>query len=120
MDTSNSTNERVFRDATLYIRTSAPLRMLFTCPNATPVKYLQIYVVFMNTTTTPEVCWPLISFGLRMAQDVGAHRKKPGNIKPTLESELWKRSFWMLYIMDIFVSAFLGRPRSIANEEQVF
>ncbi|KAE9397123.1 hypothetical protein BT96DRAFT_86269 [Gymnopus androsaceus JB14] len=101
-----------------WIRQIQPIKTSFLVP---PCIYeLQLYCVymfFMNSTTTPEVCWPLISFGLRLAQDVGAHRKKPANPRPTLESELGKRAFWFLYISDIYVSALLGRARSIANED---
>lgn len=73
----------------------------------------------MQSSSTPEICWILVSIGVRFAQDVGAHRKKQHDAKPTVESELWKRAFWMLYVMDIFTSAFLGRPRSIGIEECV-
>ncbi|KAE9397124.1 hypothetical protein BT96DRAFT_884198 [Gymnopus androsaceus JB14] len=101
-----------------WIRQIQPIKTSFLVPPCIyELQLYCIYVLFMNSTTTPEMCWPLISFGLRLAQDVGAHRKKPGNLKPTLESELWKRAFWMLYVIDIYVSAFLGRPRSIANED---
>jgi len=34
-----------------------------------------------------------ISLGLRLAQDVGAHRKKPAE-NATIEDELWKRAYW--------------------------
>ncbi|KAJ3794574.1 fungal-specific transcription factor domain-containing protein [Lentinula aff. detonsa] len=101
-----------------WIRQIQPVRRTFTAPPSIyEIQLYQIYVFFMQATSTPEICWILVSIGVRFAQDVGAHRKKQGNVKPTLESEMWKRAFWMLYVMDIFTSAFLGRPRSIGMED---
>ena len=36
----------------------------------------------------------MIGVGIRLAQDVGAHRKKVYNPTRTVEEELWKRAFW--------------------------
>ncbi|KIK51276.1 hypothetical protein GYMLUDRAFT_78264 [Collybiopsis luxurians FD-317 M1] len=87
-------------------------------PSIYEIQLYGVYVLFMQATTTPEACWIIVSIGVRFAQDVGAHRRKQSDSeKPTIENELWKRVFWMLYTMDIFTSAFLGRPRSIAVED---
>lgn len=36
----------------------------------------------------------MIGIGIRYAQEVGAHRRKVYNRKPTVDDELWKRAFW--------------------------
>lgn len=36
----------------------------------------------------------MVSNGIRLALDVGAHRRKVYDAKPTIQSELWKRAFW--------------------------
>ncbi|KAK0440955.1 fungal-specific transcription factor domain-containing protein, partial [Desarmillaria tabescens] len=81
---------------------------------------LQLYplmVLFLYSTTSPEACFLLIGVGVRLAQDVGAHRMR---IKPleewTIEDEQWKRIFWALVVTDVFVSAFVGRPRATTSE----
>ncbi|KAG7444501.1 uncharacterized protein BT62DRAFT_900033 [Guyanagaster necrorhizus] len=81
---------------------------------------LQLYplmVLFLYGTTTPEASFVLIGAGVRLAQDVGAHRKR---VKPleewTIEDELWKRIFWALVITDVFVSSFVGKPRATTSE----
>ncbi|KAK0205018.1 hypothetical protein DFS33DRAFT_1382918 [Desarmillaria ectypa] len=51
---------------------------------------LQIYslmVLYANTSTTPELSWVLPSLGIRMAQSVAAHRRKPDKSKWTVEDE---------------------------------
>ncbi|THU97167.1 hypothetical protein K435DRAFT_663126 [Dendrothele bispora CBS 962.96] len=78
-----------------------------------------ISVLFLQGSSTPEACWLLVSHGIRLAQDQGAHRIKsnPNNPKPKLSDELWKRTFWMLYVIDTIVSAFSGRPRATTNDD---
>ncbi len=49
---------------------------------------------YVNTTNSPQATLPILSLGIRMAQDVGAHRKKMYSATPTAEQELWKRAFW--------------------------
>ncbi|KAF5349865.1 hypothetical protein D9758_014004 [Tetrapyrgos nigripes] len=67
-------------------------------------------------TSTPESVWVQVAVGIRLAQEVGAHRRRQGQ-KPTIEGELWKRVFWMLYSCDIYVSASLGRPRATSSDD---
>ncbi|KAF7358847.1 Zn(2)-C6 fungal-type domain-containing protein [Mycena sanguinolenta] len=52
--------------------------------------------------------WTLVGIGIRMAQEMGVHRRQLG--KHTLEAELWRRAFWVLVAYDRAVSTGLGRP----------
>ena len=84
----------------------------------------------------------MTGIGIRMAQDIGAHRRKVYSAGPSVESELWKRAFWsvincnldltssvpnlcyyyfyrVLVAMDRAGSAALGRPCAIQDEELV-
>ncbi|KAE9400224.1 hypothetical protein BT96DRAFT_919621 [Gymnopus androsaceus JB14] len=98
-----------------YIRQIRPLdRSFFEPPSIYDVQMYAIYISFMGTTTTPEVSWILIGVAVRLLQDVGAHRKQR-NSQPTVETESWKRAFWVMYTMDILTSTFLGRPRSMSQ-----
>ncbi|OCH86476.1 hypothetical protein OBBRIDRAFT_737959 [Obba rivulosa] len=81
---------------------------------------LQIYVlmaIFLHGTSAPQACWTIIGVGIRLAQDVGAHRRKVYNPVPTAEEELWKRAFWVLVTMDRSISSALGRPCAIQDED---
>ncbi|KZT67994.1 hypothetical protein DAEQUDRAFT_728533 [Daedalea quercina L-15889] len=81
---------------------------------------LQVYcltAIFLQGSSAPQASWTLIGVGIRMAQDVGAHRKKVYNVKPTVEEELWKRAFWVLVSMDRSISSVLGRPCAIQDED---
>ncbi|KAI0701458.1 fungal-specific transcription factor domain-containing protein [Cerioporus squamosus] len=81
---------------------------------------LQICVLMANFllgSTAPQANWTLIGSGIRMAVDVGAHRKKMYNTKPTIEDELWRRAFWILVVFEWSTSYGLGRPASIHDED---
>ena len=54
----------------------------------------QLMTNFLQGTSAPQASWSLIGTGLRMAIDVGAHRKEMYSEKPKIEEELWRRAFW--------------------------
>ncbi|KAF9256386.1 hypothetical protein L218DRAFT_966392 [Marasmius fiardii PR-910] len=75
------------------------------------VYQLQTYILviqFTNVTTTPEHAWLLTSFGIRLCQDIGIHRRGRGN---TVE---WRRAFWFLFMSDVVVSQIVGRPQAMS------
>ena len=43
----------------------------------------------------------MVGFGIRLAQDVGVHRRKVQH-GPTAEDEQWKRGFWYVILYPIF------------------
>ena len=49
---------------------------------------------YLACTNVPQGSWSIIGLGIRMAQDIGIHRKKMYSAKPTVNDELWKRVFW--------------------------
>ncbi|RPD52801.1 hypothetical protein L227DRAFT_646228 [Lentinus tigrinus ALCF2SS1-6] len=61
--------------------------------------------------------WTVVGLGLRMAQDMGAHRKKMYKTVPTVKDELMKRAFWALTILDRIYSFGTGRPCAIHDED---
>ena len=92
---------------------------------------------FLQGSSAPQSCWTMVGFGIRLAQDVGVHRRKVHQHVPTAEDEQWKRGFWyvillshlfptlnkirrVLVCMDRLISAALGRPCAIHDDEYVF
>ncbi|KAE9405038.1 hypothetical protein BT96DRAFT_1015953 [Gymnopus androsaceus JB14] len=79
---------------------------------------IQLYSLastFLFPTPLSDITWFLSGLGIRAAQEVGAHRR--GNIlkKPTqtrLEQEIWRRAFWSIITMDLYMCIATGRPRS--------
>ncbi|KAG6808555.1 hypothetical protein H0H92_003753 [Tricholoma furcatifolium] len=80
---------------------------------------LQFYVLlaqFMQATSVPQACWTVTGIGLRLAQDVGAHRRKRRKIH-TVEDELWSRAVYVLVCVDRLFCSSLGRPCAMQDED---
>ncbi|KAJ7718356.1 fungal-specific transcription factor domain-containing protein [Mycena maculata] len=81
------------------------------------LQYYCLSVQFLEGSSAPHGCWALLGVGIRLAQDVGAHRRKMQHETPSVERELWKRAFWILVYMDRTTSANLGRTCAINYDD---
>ncbi|KAJ7872850.1 fungal-specific transcription factor domain-containing protein [Mycena olivaceomarginata] len=81
------------------------------------LQYYCLAVQFLSGSAGPQGCWTLVGVGLRLAQDIGAHRRKARIEVPTVESELYKRAFWVLVCQDRTLSAGVGRPCALQYED---
>ncbi|KAJ7765439.1 fungal-specific transcription factor domain-containing protein [Mycena maculata] len=81
------------------------------------LQFSALSVLFLHGTSAPQAGWTLVSIGIRMAQDVGAHRRKDHQHRWTAEDEAWKRAFWVLVFLDRVLSAHFGRPCAIQDED---
>ncbi|KAJ7136916.1 fungal-specific transcription factor domain-containing protein, partial [Mycena epipterygia] len=71
---------------------------------------------FMNGASS-RGAWSLVGLGMRLAQDIGAHRFKLRSSANNLEQELEKRASWVLWLFDIQMSAALGRSNALRIHE---
>ncbi|KAJ7496041.1 fungal-specific transcription factor domain-containing protein, partial [Mycena galericulata] len=88
-----------------------------TTPSLYDVQICCLAVIFLQSTGCPELCWVLTSIGIRLAQDVGAHRRRRYNGDKPAEDQLWTRAFWVLVCIDILLSASFGRPRATTADD---
>ncbi|KAJ8522471.1 hypothetical protein ONZ45_g984 [Pleurotus djamor] len=86
-------------------------------PSLYELQFYTLAVLYYQGSSNPQGCWVMVGLGVRYAQEVGAHRRKVRSEKPTVHDELWKRAFWLLVIMDRMVSAFVGRPCALHEED---
>ncbi|KAF5342023.1 hypothetical protein D9611_002054 [Ephemerocybe angulata] len=86
---------------------------------------LQTYCLaaeFLRGSSVPQGSWNLVGIGIRLAQEVGAHRRKrkeaaSGDPERMRQDELWKRACWVLFTQDRFLSAATGRPCALQEED---
>nr|QDK64611.1 cellulolytic transcriptional activator 2 [Ganoderma lucidum] len=90
---------------------------IFERPKVEDVQACALIASFLALSTRPQGSWTVMGLGLRMAQDVGAHRKKVYHAKPSLEDELWRRAVWTLIYLDRAASFGLGRPSGLHDED---
>ncbi|KIK69896.1 hypothetical protein GYMLUDRAFT_34290 [Collybiopsis luxurians FD-317 M1] len=86
-------------------------------PTLFNLQAIALYTLYTQNGPSQEEGWCLISSGLRLAQAIGAHRKKIYASKLTITDEQWKRAFWCLYLLDRQFAFLLGRPCSIHDED---
>ncbi|KAK7208207.1 fungal-specific transcription factor domain-containing protein [Myxozyma melibiosi] len=80
------------------------------------IQAVGLMVVFLQTTARLSTCYSYIGVALRAALRLGLHRKVSYRFNP-IEAEVRKRLFWAIYKMDIHISAMLGLPRCISEDE---
>ncbi|ORY82329.1 fungal-specific transcription factor domain-domain-containing protein [Leucosporidium creatinivorum] len=75
-------------------------------------------VLWLMGSASPISAWAAVGFALRRVVDVGAHRENRArwNSSP-LEDQLRKRAFHMLFGIDRVISASLGRPLAMQEED---
>ncbi|KAF8315626.1 hypothetical protein DL93DRAFT_2057071 [Clavulina sp. PMI_390] len=71
---------------------------------------------FLQTTCAHHSSWTIIETGIRVAQDMGIHRKKPGKGPISLQEEQQKRAFWFAILTFTYFSA-IGRPLACQDED---
>ena len=65
-------------------------------------------------------CWTLFGTTARLALAIGIHRRRPFVVlanSERIDRECRKRVFWVLYSLDIHLSAALGRPRIFHDDD---
>ncbi|KAJ6544038.1 fungal-specific transcription factor domain-containing protein [Mycena capillaripes] len=91
-------------------------RDLIYAPDLYELQTVALSVLYIQALSPKEVCPNEIGFGLRRAQDVGAHRRSNQN-HPTAENEQWKRVFWVLLCLDRIFGTFAGRPLAMHDQD---
>ncbi|RXW16423.1 hypothetical protein EST38_g9429 [Candolleomyces aberdarensis] len=76
----------------------------------------------LQGTSSPQAAWLLVGIGIRLAQEVGAHRKRSSQgvsmDKDLLKAEeLWKRACWVLITMDRLLTSATGRRSALDDED---
>ncbi|KAF7364586.1 Zn(2)-C6 fungal-type domain-containing protein [Mycena venus] len=81
-------------------------------------------ILYLQGTCSPCACWTLTAIGIRDLQDLGLHmrKRKRGEHHSTsfttaVEEELYTRIFWMFVCSDALMSAFIGKPRIMRDDD---
>ncbi|KZV61985.1 hypothetical protein PENSPDRAFT_759060 [Peniophora sp. CONT] len=97
-------------------------RILDDTTLASPASHLHVFqatclgAMYMSSVSLTHT-WMYVGAGLRLAVDIGAHKRHTYGAKPTLEDELYKRAFWILVCLDRTLSTIMGRPCCIQEED---
>ncbi|KAG6849570.1 hypothetical protein H0H93_007351 [Arthromyces matolae] len=78
---------------------------------------LGLFAAYLRDSAHRPLTWILVGSALRKAQDIGIHKKRVYGREPTVDSELWKRAFYCLLVLDRFESAAIGRCALVGEED---
>lgn len=68
----------------------------------TLLRGVQLAAVYLYGSPTPHAASVLTAYGLRLAMDLGAHKRRVYKQFPNTEDELLKRAFWYIYLSALF------------------
>ncbi|TIC48424.1 hypothetical protein E3Q04_04465 [Wallemia mellicola] len=103
---------------------------ILTAATLEDLQSIILMIIYLQGGPFSPACWALNSMGLVLAQvssnslhvlfltarnqDIGFHRKRVWG--DPIQNELRKRAFWSFYMMDKHLSAMLGRPCTLNDE----
>ncbi|KAI0090935.1 fungal-specific transcription factor domain-containing protein [Irpex rosettiformis] len=73
--------------------------------------------LYLHQSVLSQAAWGIIGHGLRIAQEMGAHRQKRYAKNLTVEGELMKRAFWVLMALDGALCSSFGRTCVLQDED---
>ncbi|KAK9454351.1 fungal-specific transcription factor domain-containing protein, partial [Dipodascopsis uninucleata] len=80
------------------------------------VETILLMVLYLQSTARLSTCYSYIGLAERAALRLGMHRKVSYNFNP-IEQETRKRVFWTIWKLDIHISAMLGLPRCLSEDD---
>ncbi|KAF9052201.1 hypothetical protein BDZ89DRAFT_939656 [Hymenopellis radicata] len=76
-----------------------------------------LMVLYMYGLSVADQCWLFVGMGIRLAQDMGVHRKRRTNEPWTPHDESLRRAWWVLITIDVYASAMFGCVRATNSDE---
>ena len=87
------------------------------CRDMTALQTIIFMVLFLQSTAKLGTCYCHVGIALRAAVRMGLHRNVTANFVDPIERESRKRIFWTIRNLDIYVSAMLGFPQMISDDD---
>lgn len=89
---------------------------LTDCRDMMSLQAIIFMILFLQSTANLSICHSYIGVALRSALRMGFHRSLSGNFNP-IERETRKRVFWIIQKLDTYVSAILGFPIMLSDDD---
>ncbi|KAJ7650988.1 fungal-specific transcription factor domain-containing protein [Roridomyces roridus] len=84
-------------------------------PSVYDVQFFCLMTIFSLSGSTPHIIWVYLGLCVRVIQYHGPSLRRRDGHK--FEDELWNRAFWSVFVLDVILSSYLGRPPAIQLEE---
>lgn len=86
------------------------------CRDLTSLQTILFMILFLQSSAKLSTCYSHIGIALTSSIRMGLHRSVPVNFNP-VERETRKRIFWVIRKMDTYVSALLGLPQLLSDDD---
>jgi hypothetical protein len=86
------------------------------CRDLTSLQAIVFMIMFLQSSSNLSTCYSYIGIALRSSLRMGLHRNVAANFNP-IERETRRRVFWIVRKMDTYVSALLGFPRMLSDDD---
>ncbi|KAJ7239773.1 fungal-specific transcription factor domain-containing protein, partial [Mycena haematopus] len=102
-----------------WFRQVEPLKVAISppSPGIYKLQLLCLSAIFLAGTVNGRLSWTISGIALRVAQEMGAHRRSRYSMGSKAEGELLKRAFWILLGMDVIVNSLTGSPMITTSED---
>ncbi|KAF2261713.1 hypothetical protein CC78DRAFT_342469 [Lojkania enalia] len=102
-----------------YFRASRQLFDIADCRDLTSLQAILFMIQFLQSSAKLSTCYAYIGVALRSALRMGLHRsfKAVNTSFNPIEAETRKRVFWVVRKMDTYVSAMLGLPTFLSDDD---
>lgn len=81
------------------------------------IEAMLLLVVYNLRSTSNSSVWYMIGLAMRTCLDFGLHRESSYRKLQPHETELRRRLFWSVYLIERYTAWSMGRPFSVAEEE---
>jgi hypothetical protein len=99
-----------------YFRAARNMMEITDCRDITSLQAVLFMILFLQSSANLSTCYSYIGIALRSALRMGLHRSLSGNFNP-IERETRRRVFWVIRKMDTYVSALLGFPQMLSEDD---
>lgn len=93
------------------------LFLMIATPSLHTVQALFLLALYLYGINERNVAWLITGIGCRSAIAMGLHRESASSAYSYSESQVRKQVWWTLYSLELHLSANLGRPRTMRDEE---
>lgn len=99
-----------------YLNVCQQMVDISTCNDLVSLQAIIFMNMFFLCSSRTMNCYPYVGFALTSALRMGLHRSLDMDID-VIEKETRKRTFWVVRNMNLYVTASLGLPRGISDED---
>jgi hypothetical protein len=99
-----------------YFQAGKHMLEITDCRDLTALHTVCFMIMFLQCTAKLNTCYSYLGVALRACCRLGLHRNIKADFNP-IEREERKRTFWVIRRLDTYVSAMLGLPNMLSDDD---